>query len=107
MGVQQSFPAKTVPEILASATAHPGKLNFASNGNGSTSHVAGALFNMMAGVDMVHVSYRAGALTDLLSGQVQVMFESVPSTIEHIRAGKLRPLAVTTATRSAALPDIG
>jgi tripartite-type tricarboxylate transporter receptor subunit TctC len=106
MAVNPAVPAKTVPEFITYAKANPGKLNFASNGNGSTSHVAGALFNMMAGVDMVHVPYRAGALTDLLSGQVQVMFESVPSTIEHIRAGKLRPLAVTTATRSAALPDI-
>jgi tripartite-type tricarboxylate transporter receptor subunit TctC len=106
MAVTPAVPAKTVPEFITYAKANPGKFNFASNGNGSTAHVAGALFNMMAGVDMVHVPYRAGALTDLLSGQVQVMFDSVPSTIEHVRTSKLRPLAVTTAARSEALPDI-
>ena len=108
MVVNPSVPAKTVPEFIAHAKANPGKLNMASGGNGVTSHVAGELFKMMAGIDMVHVSYRGSgpAVTDLLAGQVQVMFDAMPSSIEHIRAGKLRPLAVTTATRSHVLPDI-
>ena len=108
MVVNPSVPAKTVPEFIAYAKANPGKLNMASGGNGVPSHVAGELFKMMAGVDMVHVPYRgsAPALTDMLAGQVQVMFDAVPSSIEYIRAGKLRPLAVTTATRSEVLPDI-
>ena len=108
MVVNPSVPAKTVPEFIAYAKANPGKINMASAGNGTTPHVAGELFKMMTGVDMVHVPYRgaAPALTDLLGGQVQVMFDTMPSSIEHIRAGKLRALAVTTATRSEALPDI-
>jgi tripartite-type tricarboxylate transporter receptor subunit TctC len=106
--VNPSVPAKTVPEFIAYAKANPGKINFASGGIGSTQHVAGELFNMMAGVKMVHVPYRgeAPALTDLLGGQVQVYFGPIASSIEHIRAGKLRALAVTTETRLELLPDI-
>ena len=105
--VHPSFPAKTVPEFIAYAKAHPRKVNMASAGNGSPPHVSGELFKMMT-VDMVHVPYRGGgpALTDLLGGQVQVMFGTVPASIEYIRAGRLRALAVTTATRADALPDI-
>jgi tripartite-type tricarboxylate transporter receptor subunit TctC len=108
MEVNASFPAKTVPEFIAHAKANPGKINMASSGNGTPPHVAGELFKMMAGVNMVHVPYRGGApaLTDLLGGQIQVMFAVLPEVIEQIRAGKLRALAVTTATRSEALPDI-
>ena len=108
MVVHPSVPAKTVPEFIAYAKANPGKINMASAGNGTAPHVSGELFKMMTGVDMVHVPYRgaAPALTDLLGGQVQVMFGTMPASIEHIRAGKLRALAVTTATRSEALPDI-
>jgi tripartite-type tricarboxylate transporter receptor subunit TctC len=108
MAVNPSVPAKTVPEFIAYAKANPGKLNMASPGNGTGSHVAGELFKMMAGVEMVHVPYRGStpALTDLLGGQVQVMFDATPSSLPHIRAGKLRPLAVTTATRLEVLPDI-
>jgi tripartite-type tricarboxylate transporter receptor subunit TctC len=103
-----SVPAKTVPEFIAYAKANPGKINFASGGIGSTQHVAGELFNMMAGVKMVHVPYRgeAPALTDLLGGQVQVYFGPIASSIGHIRAGKLRALAVTTETRLELLPEI-
>jgi tripartite-type tricarboxylate transporter receptor subunit TctC len=108
MEVNPSVPAKTVPEFIAYAKANPGKINMASAGNGTAVHVAGELFKMMAGVDMLHVPYRgsASALTDLIGGQVQVMFDTISSSIEHIRAVKLRALAVTTATRSEALPDI-
>jgi tripartite-type tricarboxylate transporter receptor subunit TctC len=108
MLVNPSFPAKTVPEFIAYAKAHPGIINFASGGTGFASHVAGELFKVMTGVNMVHVPYRgqAPAMTDLLAGQVQVMFDPVFSSIAHIQAGKLRPLAVTTSTRSEALPDI-
>ena len=108
MQVNPSVPAKTVPEFIAYAKANPGKLNMASAGNGSTPHVSGELFKMMTGVNMVHVPYRGAALalTDLISGQVQVMFENPLSSIEFIRTGKLRPLAVTTATRSEVLPDL-
>ena len=108
MEVNPSFPAKTVREFIAYAKANPGKINMASAGNGTANHVAGELFKMMTGVDIVHVPYRGGApaLTDLLGGQVQVVFDNMPSSIEHIRAGKLRALAVTTAERSQALPDI-
>jgi tripartite-type tricarboxylate transporter receptor subunit TctC len=108
MVVNPSLPTKTVPEFIAYAKANAGKLNMASGGNGVPSHVAGELFKMMTGVDMVHVPYRgsAPALTDLLAGQVQVIFDAMPSSIEYIRVGKLRPLAVTTATRSDALPEI-
>jgi tripartite-type tricarboxylate transporter receptor subunit TctC len=108
MLVHPSFPAKTVPEFIAHAKANPGKLNMASAGNGSTNHVAGELFKMMTGVNMVHVPYRGGApaLTDLLGGQMHVYFGPMSGSIEYIKAGKLGALAVTTAMRSEALPDI-
>jgi tripartite-type tricarboxylate transporter receptor subunit TctC len=108
MEVNPSVPVHTVPEFIAYAKANPGKINMASGGNGSTPHVAGELFKMMTGVNLVHVPYRgaAPAVTDLLAGQVQVMFDLMSSSIGHIRAGKLRALAVTTATRSEVLPDI-
>jgi tripartite-type tricarboxylate transporter receptor subunit TctC len=108
MEVNPSMPAKSVPEFIAYAKANPGKLNMGSPGIGSPLHVAGELFKMMAGINMIHVPYRGSALalTDLLGGQVQVMFDAVPSSIEYITTGKLRALAVTTAMRSAALPDI-
>ena len=106
--VHPSVPAKSVSELIAHAKANPDKLNMASTGNGQPSHVAGELFKMMTGVAMVHVPYRGGApaLTDLIGGQVQVMFIALPATIEHIRAGTLRPLAVTTQSRVNVLPDI-
>jgi len=108
MEVNPSFPAKTVPEFIAYAKANPGRINFASGGNRAPPHVSGELFKMMTGVNIVHIPYRglAPALTDLIGGQVQVMFGTMPPSIEYIRTGKLRALAVTTATRSAALPDI-
>jgi tripartite-type tricarboxylate transporter receptor subunit TctC len=108
MEVNPSFPAKTVPEFIAFAKANPGKLNMASAGIGSVHHVAGELFKFMTGVDLVHVPYRGTtpALTDLLSGQAQVMFDVTPSSTPHIKAGKLRALAVTTATRADVLPEI-
>ena len=108
MEVHPSFPAKTVPEFIAYAKANPGKINMASAGSGSSQHMAGELFKMMAGIDMVHVPYRgaAPALTDLLAGQVQVMFDNMTSSVEHVRAGRLRGMAVTTAARSEALPDL-
>jgi tripartite-type tricarboxylate transporter receptor subunit TctC len=108
MEVNPSLPPKSVPEFIAYAKANPGKVNYASGGNGTAQHLAGELFKIMTGVDMIHVPYRgdAPALTDLIGGQVQVMFGNMPSSIEHIRAGKLRPLAVTTAARSEALPDL-
>ena len=101
MEVHPSVPVKTVSEFIAYAKANPGKINMASAGSGTPQHVAGELFKIMTGVDMVHVPYRgaAPALTDLIGGQVQVMFDNMSSSIEHIKAGKLRPLAVTTATR--------
>jgi tripartite-type tricarboxylate transporter receptor subunit TctC len=106
--VNPSVPAKTIPEFIAYAKANPGKINMASAGNGSTIHVSGELFKMMAGVNMVHVPYRGGApaMTDLLAGQVQVMFDNIPTSIQYIRAGKLRPLAVTSTARSELLPDL-
>jgi len=108
MEVNPSVPAKSVPEFIAYAKANPGKINYASSGNGSTIQMSAELFKMMVGVDMVHVPYRGGApaLTDMLSGQVQVMFDNLPTSIEHIRAGKLRPLAITSATRSELLPEV-
>jgi tripartite-type tricarboxylate transporter receptor subunit TctC len=108
MVVNPSVPARTVPDFIAYAKANPGKVNMASVGNGTTPHMAGELFKMMAGVDMLHVPYRGAspALTDLIGGRAQVMFEGMLSLIEHIRAGKLRPLAVTPATRSPLLPDV-
>ena len=106
--VHPSFPAKSVPELIAYAKSNPGKINMASAGVGSAPHVYGELFKMMTGVDMLHVPYRGGApaMTDLLAGQVQVMFDTLSTSIEHIRADKLRALAVTSATRSEVLPDI-
>jgi tripartite-type tricarboxylate transporter receptor subunit TctC len=106
--VHPSFPAKTVPEFIAYAKANPRKVNMASAGNGTGSHIAGELFKMMAGVDMLHLPYRGGApaLNDLLAGQVQVYFATTVASIEYIRAGRLRALAVTTATRSDELPGI-
>ena len=108
MEVHPSVAAKTVSELIAYARANPGKLNMASAGNGTPPHIAGELFKMMTGIDILHVPYRGGApaLTDLLGGEVHVMFDSIAPSIEHIRAGKLRALAVTTTTRSEALPDI-
>jgi tripartite-type tricarboxylate transporter receptor subunit TctC len=108
MVVNPSVPAKTVPEFIAYAKANPGKINLGSPGIGTPGHVVGELFKMMAGVDLVHVPYRGGGpvMTDLLGGQVQVLFGSTSLTIEQIRAGKLRPLAVTSATRWEGLPDI-
>jgi tripartite-type tricarboxylate transporter receptor subunit TctC len=108
MEVHPSFPAKTVREFIAYAKASPGKINYASAGSGTSLHMAGELFKVMAGVDMVHVPYRASApgLTDLLGGQVQMMFSPLPSSIEYVRAGRLRALATTGASRSNALPDV-
>ena len=107
MQVRPTFPINTVPEFIGYAKANPGKISMGSAGNGSSSHVAGELFKMMTGIDMVHVPYRGvgPAMTDLLGGQVHVMFGNMPASMEHIRAGRLRPLAVTTATRSEVLPD--
>ena len=106
--VHPSFPAKTVPEFIAYAKANPGKVTMASPGNGSSPHLSGELFKMMAGIDMIYVPYRGGgqAMTDLIAGQVQVSFIGLTVAIEHIRSGKLRALAVTAATRSDVLPDI-
>jgi tripartite-type tricarboxylate transporter receptor subunit TctC len=106
--VNPSVPAKTVLEFIAYAKANPGKINMASAGNGTVVHVGGELFKMLTGVDMVHVPYKGAgpAISDLLGGQVQVMFATAPSSIEFVRAGKLRALAVTTAARLAVLPDI-
>jgi tripartite-type tricarboxylate transporter receptor subunit TctC len=108
MVVNPSVPAQTVPEFIAYAKANPGKVNMASSGSGSASHMTGELFKMMAGVDMVHVPYRGAgpAFNDLLAGQVQVMFPTTVSSIGYIRAGRLRALAVTAATRSEVLPGI-
>jgi tripartite-type tricarboxylate transporter receptor subunit TctC len=108
MEVNPSVPVKTVPEFIAYAKANPGKLNMASSGNGSTIHVSGELFKMMTGVNMLHVPYRGGApaLTDLMVGQVQVMFDNIPTSAEYVKAGKLRGLAVTSTTRSHVLPDL-
>jgi tripartite-type tricarboxylate transporter receptor subunit TctC len=108
MEVNPSFPAKTVPEFIAYAKANPGKITMASGGNGSPPHVIGELFKMMTGVNMLHVPYRgnAPATTDLLGGQVQVLFGDVPSSIAYIRTGKLRALAVTPATRLEVLPEV-
>ena len=108
MEVNPSVAAKTVPEFIAYAKANPGKINMASAGNGSVQHVSGELFKMMTGVDMLHVPYRGGALAlnDLIGGQLQVMFDTMPESIGFIRAGTLRPLAVTTAERASVLPDV-
>ena len=105
--VNPSVPTRTVPEFIAYTKANPGRVNMASAGNGTTSHLAGELFKMMTGVNMVHVPYRSTTqLTDLLAGQVQVSFPPMVVAIAQVKAGKLRALAVTTATRSEALPDI-
>jgi tripartite-type tricarboxylate transporter receptor subunit TctC len=108
MVLNPSVPAKTVPEFIAYAKANPGKINMASAGNGTPAHVAGELFKMMTGISLVHVPYRGagGALPDLLAGQVQVMFPTMSASIQYVRAGNLRALAVTTATRSDALPQV-
>jgi tripartite-type tricarboxylate transporter receptor subunit TctC len=108
MVVVPSFPAETVPEFISYAKAHPGKINMASPGVGSSPHMAGELFKFMTGIDMTHIAYRgsAPALTDLLGGQVQVYFAPISASLEFIRAGKLRALAVTTAARAGALPDV-
>jgi tripartite-type tricarboxylate transporter receptor subunit TctC len=108
MEVNPSFPAKTVEEFIAYAKANPGKVNMASSGNGTSIHLSGELFMAMTGVKMTHVPYRgsAPALTDMISGQVDVMFDNMPSSVQHIKAGTLRPLAVTTSVRAEALPDV-
>ncbi|MFZ2069615.1 MAG: tripartite tricarboxylate transporter substrate binding protein [Xanthobacteraceae bacterium] len=108
MEVNPAVPAKTVAEFIAYAKSNPGKINMASPGVGTSVHLSGALFMMMTGVNLVHVPYRgaAPALTDMLAGHVQVMFDNLPSSIAHIQAGRLRALAVTTATRAAALPNV-
>jgi tripartite-type tricarboxylate transporter receptor subunit TctC len=108
MEVNPAVPAKTVAEFIAYAKSNPGKINMASSGVGTSVHLSGALFMMMTGVNLVHVPYRgaAPALTDMLAGHVQVMFDNLPSSIAHIQAGRLRALAVTTATRAAALPNV-
>jgi tripartite-type tricarboxylate transporter receptor subunit TctC len=108
MEVNPSLPARTVLDFIAYAKGRPGRLNYASGGVGTPNHVVAELFKLRTGIDMVHVPYRgeAPALTDLLGGQVQVMFGNMPSSIEHIRAGRLRALGVTTATRSDVLPDV-
>jgi tripartite-type tricarboxylate transporter receptor subunit TctC len=108
MEVHPSFPAKTVAEFIAYAKANPGKISYGSAGIGSSLHMAGELFKLMAGVELVHVPYRGSppALTDLLGGQLQLMFSPLPPSVDYVRSGRLRALAVTTATRSQALPDI-
>lgn len=106
--VNPSLPIKSIPELIAYAKTNPGKLNMASSGNGSTIHMSGELFKMMAGVNMLHVPYRGGApaLTDLIAGQVHVMFDNIPTSAEHVRSGRLRGLAVTGTARSHVLPDL-
>jgi tripartite-type tricarboxylate transporter receptor subunit TctC len=106
--VNPSVPVKSIPELIAYAKANPGKLNMASSGNGSTIHMSGELFKMLTGINMVHVPYRGGApaLTDLIAGQVHVMFDNIPTCAEHVKSGKLRGLAVTSTTRSDVLPDL-
>jgi tripartite-type tricarboxylate transporter receptor subunit TctC len=106
--VNPSLPVKTIPELIAYAKANPGKLNMASSGNGSTIHMSGELFKMLTDINLVHVPYRGGApaLTDLIAGQVQVMFDNIPTCAEQVKSGKLRGLAVTSTTRSEVLPDL-
>jgi tripartite-type tricarboxylate transporter receptor subunit TctC len=106
--VNPSVPVKSIPELIAYAKANPGKLNMASSGNGSTIHMSGELFKMLTDINMVHVPYRGGApaLTELIAGQVQVMFDNLPTCAEHVKSGKLRGLAVTSTTRSEVLPDL-
>jgi len=107
MVVHPSFPAKSVPEFITYAKANPSRINMASGGTGTSEHVSGELFKMMAGINMIHVPYRSGglAVTDLLGAQVQVLFSNMLTAIEHIKSGMLRALAITTAARSEALPD--
>jgi len=104
--ITNSLPAKTVPEFIAYAKANPGKVNMASGGIGTSSHIFGALFMMMAGIDMVHVPYRTNYMPDLISGQVQVVINPIPQSMEFVKAGKVRALAVTTKSRLDALPDL-
>ncbi len=106
--VNPSVPVKTIPELIEHLKANPGKLNMASSGNGSTIHMSGELFKMMTGTNMIHVPYRGGALalTDMIGGQVQVMFDNIPTAMEFVKSGKLRGLAVTGATKSEMLPDL-
>jgi tripartite-type tricarboxylate transporter receptor subunit TctC len=104
--VTPSFPAQTVPELIAHAKANPGKINMASGGNGAATHVFGELFKTMAGVDLVHVPYRSSYMPDLLSGQVQLVFNPIPQSMEYIRSGHVRALGVTTARRLEALPGV-
>jgi tripartite-type tricarboxylate transporter receptor subunit TctC len=108
LDVNPAFPAATLPDFIAYAKANPGKINMASAGNGTPGHMAFELFRLSTGLDLVHVPYRgaAAALSDLLAGDVQALFDNLPTSLEHIRAGKVRPLAVTTATRSDAVPDL-
>jgi tripartite-type tricarboxylate transporter receptor subunit TctC len=106
MAINPSLPAKTLPDFIAYAKANPGKINFASSGNGTPLHLAGELFKMMSGVELVHVPYHSSYMPDLLGGQVQVAFTTIPSLIEYIRAGKLRALGVASARRSDLLPDV-
>ena len=108
MEVNPSFPAKTIPEFIAYAKANPGKINMASAGIGNTTHVAGELFMMLTGTKFTHVPYRGGApaVTDLLSGHVQVYFDGISASLDHVRSGRLRALGVTTAERAAVLPDV-
>jgi tripartite-type tricarboxylate transporter receptor subunit TctC len=108
MEVNPSLPVRSVPDFIAYAKANPGRINFASGGVGNTQHMSGELFKLMAGVNMVHVPYRGSgpAIADLIAGQVQLMFDAMPSSIGYLRAGQLRPLAVTTISRSDALPDL-
>jgi tripartite-type tricarboxylate transporter receptor subunit TctC len=108
MEVGLAVPVKTVPEFIAYAKADPGRLNMASSGVGSSLHMSGELFKMMAGVNLTHVPYRGSvaALTDMLGGQVQVLFDNLPASIEYIKAGRVRPLAMTTSSRSEAFPDL-
>jgi tripartite-type tricarboxylate transporter receptor subunit TctC len=108
MEVHPSVPAKTVAELIAYAKANPGKINWATSGNGTSVHLSGELFKLMTGVELTHIPYKgsAPALTDMIAGTVQLMFDNLPPSLPHIRAGKLRALAVTTATRSEALPDV-
>ena len=108
MEINPAVPAATVPEFIAYAKANPGKINMASGGSGTSVHVSGELFKMMTGVQMVHVPYRgaAPAVADLIGGQVQIVFDNLPGSIAYIKAGRLRPLGVTTATRSEILPDV-
>jgi len=108
MEVNPSFPAKTIPEFIAYAKANPGKINMASAGNGNTTHVAGELFMMLTGTKLTHVPYRGGApaVTDLLGGQVQVYFDGISGSLEHVRSGKLRALGVTSTERAEVLPNV-